>query len=40
MTILSSQTLDMLIDQVHMEGIGRTVDLTIFDGYNIADADH
>ncbi|CDY66458.1 BnaCnng50950D [Brassica napus] len=40
MTILSSQTLDMFIDQVHMEGIGRTVDLTIFDGYNIADADH
>ncbi|CAN7091835.1 unnamed protein product [Brassica rapa subsp. narinosa] len=33
-TILSSQTLDMFIDQVHMEGVVRTMDLTIFDGYN------
>ncbi|CAF1740146.1 unnamed protein product, partial [Brassica napus] len=34
MTIFSSQTLDMFIDQVHMEGVVRTVDLTDFDGYN------
>lgn len=28
------QTLDVFIDQVHMKGVDRAVDLTIFDGYN------
>ena len=34
MTLFNSQTLDMFIDQVHMEGVVRNVDLTDFDGYN------